>query len=89
MQINNYSCYSAFLLQQAEMAHVTLPRNVQQKGKSQANKIGLLICNWSILSIYFCVCEAFVFRGSSSGSCASSFGVCCIFEKTCGGMYRV
>jgi len=23
--------------------------------------------------------------GSSSGSCASSFGVCCIFEKTCGG----
>ena len=45
MQINNYSCYSAFLLQQAEMAHVTLPRNVQQKGKSQANNIGLLICN--------------------------------------------
>ena len=24
-------------------------------------------------------------RGSSSGSCASSFGVCCIFEKSCGG----
>merc|ERR1719474_862841 len=23
--------------------------------------------------------------GSSSGSCASSFGVCCVFEKTCGG----
>jgi len=23
--------------------------------------------------------------GSSSGSCASSFGVCCIFEKSCGG----
>merc|ERR1719348_952145 len=23
--------------------------------------------------------------GSSSGACASSFGVCCIFEKTCGG----
>jgi len=22
--------------------------------------------------------------GSSSGSCASSFGVCCVFEKTCG-----
>merc|ERR1719323_1902206 len=23
--------------------------------------------------------------GSSSGSCASSFGVCCVFEKSCGG----
>jgi len=23
--------------------------------------------------------------GSSSGSCASSFGVCCVFERTCGG----
>ena len=24
-------------------------------------------------------------RGISSGSCASGFGVCCVFEKSCGG----
>ena len=23
-------------------------------------------------------------RGSASGACASSFGVCCVFEKSCG-----
>ena len=27
----------------------------------------------------------FIFSGTSSGSCASSFGVCCIFEKSCDG----
>ena len=34
------------------MAHVTLPRNVQQKGKSEANKIGLLICNYLFIFVY-------------------------------------
>ena len=32
------------------------------------------------------ICQAYRhnFSGSSSGSCAASFGVCCVFEKTCG-----
>merc|ERR1719234_296013 len=29
--------------------------------------------------------ECTSYSGTASGSCASSFGVCCIFEKTCDG----
>ena len=34
--------------------------------------------------IRICQANGHNFSGSSSGSCASSFGVCCVFEKTCG-----
>ena len=40
---------------------------------------------YSLVFIFFVNNPSFFFRGTASGTCASSFGVCCIFEKTCDG----